>query len=176
VGDLYPPTVQREALLKLVEALGCWDRALRRDECGDWRINGKLGHIYAVPGTLDDAKREGFQIYCRCAEEFEEPTSSQGWTWAKKVLSFCEVVNDGDDEGMLFLARLPNPEEAAAIRDKIGITKKREISDAERERLAGMGHRFGARRDGVVSEIGGEKPPSAAEADRQEPDGPEKEI
>ena len=61
----------REALIKLVEALGCWDRALRRDECGDWAVFGKHGHIYAVSGTLDRPKTEGFQIYFRGAGEFE---------------------------------------------------------------------------------------------------------
>jgi hypothetical protein len=51
--DRYPPAMQRPALLKLAEALGCRDNALRRDECGDWRIVGRLGHIYAIPGPLD---------------------------------------------------------------------------------------------------------------------------
>ena len=32
----------REALLALVEALGCRDNALRRDECGDWCISGAI--------------------------------------------------------------------------------------------------------------------------------------
>ena len=58
--------------MTFAEALGCRGAALRRDECGDWRIVGRLGHIYAVS--------EGFQIYFRGAEEFDEPTSSQGWT------------------------------------------------------------------------------------------------
>jgi hypothetical protein len=124
VADIYPAPRQREALLKLVEALGCWDRALRRDECGDWRLVGKLGHIYAIPGTLDRKGVEGFQIYFRGAPEFEEPTSSQAWTWAKKALAFCEVTNEGHDEGMLFLSRLPTAEEAEVIRDKLGIRKR----------------------------------------------------
>ena len=63
----------REALIKLVEALGCWDRALRRDECGDWAVFGKLGHIYAVPGTLDQPKTEGFLIYFRGASGSQQP-------------------------------------------------------------------------------------------------------
>ena len=61
--DIYPPPVQRPALLKLVEALGCQDRALCRDECGDWMVAGDDGHIYAVPGSLDRRKTEGFQIF-----------------------------------------------------------------------------------------------------------------
>jgi hypothetical protein len=130
--DKYPPAVQRPALLKLVEALGCRDAALRRDECGDWRINGKHGYIYAVPGIPWGGmeKVEGFQIYFRGAAEFEEPTSSQAWTWARKTLEpFCRVTQDGDMEGMLFLARLPTPEEAEIIRDKLRIAKRAEFSE-----------------------------------------------
>ena len=62
MADIYPPTRQREALRKLAEAVGCRDVALRRDEVGDWRVVGKLGHIYAIPGTLDRKGVEGFQI------------------------------------------------------------------------------------------------------------------
>ena len=128
----------REALIKLVEALGCWDRALRRDECGDWAVFGKLGYIYAVPGTLDRPKTNGFQIYFRGAEEFGE-ISTLAWTWAKKALSFCQVTSDGDTEGFLFMDRLPTAAESEIIRDKLGIRKKREISDDERERLRAIG-------------------------------------
>jgi len=130
--DIYPPAVQRPALLKLAEALGCREAVLRRDECGDWRINGKYGYIYAVPGIPWGGmeKVEGFQIYFRGAAEFEEPTSSQAWTWARKTLEpFCRVTQDGDMEGMLFLARLPTPEEAEIIRDKLRIAKRAEFSE-----------------------------------------------
>jgi hypothetical protein len=53
---------------------------------------------------------------------------------------------------------LPTAEEAAVIRDKLYIPKKREISEEERARLAGMGHRFSSRRDDVVDEI---RPPTS---------------
>jgi hypothetical protein len=130
LADIYPASRQREALLKLVEALGCWDRALKRDECGDPRIVGKLGHIYAVPGTLDRPKAEGFLIYFRGAPEYEEPTDSQAWTWAKKLLEpFCQVTQDGDTEGILFLDRLPTKKEAEAIRDKLVIRKRVEYDE-----------------------------------------------
>lgn len=139
MADKYPPTVQRPALLKLVEALGCRDAALRRDECGDWRINGKHGYIYAVPG--------GFQIYYRGAPEFEEG-GPQAWTWAKKLLSFAVVTQDGDTEGMLFLGRLPTPAEAEIIRDKLHIKKRAEFSDEvlaqKRERMLKARESLGA--------------------------------
>jgi hypothetical protein len=111
----------------LVKALGCQDRAYRRDECGDWMIEGKQGHIYAHP--------EGFYLYCN-------PGSARGWTFAKRALEFCTVTQDGDDEGFLKLTRLPTEYEAGIIRDKLGIRKKREVSEAEKGRLSEMGRRF----------------------------------
>jgi hypothetical protein len=48
MSDVFPPARQREALLALREALGARDNSLRRDECGDWAIFGKNGHIYAT--------------------------------------------------------------------------------------------------------------------------------
>jgi hypothetical protein len=149
--DIYPPPKQREALLRLVEALGCRDACLRRDECDDWAVFGRLGHIYAIPGTLDRGDCEGFQIYCRCAPEFEEPPpKSTAWAHCKKAMSFCEVINDGDWEGMLFLDRLPTAAEAEIIRDKLGIPKKREISDVERERLRALSAEHGFAKRPIV--------------------------
>ena len=140
MADIHPPAKQRAALLGLVEALGCRDASLRKDECGDPRIVGKLGSIYAVPG--------GFQLYFRGASEFEEPTSSQGWTWCKKALAFAKVTNDGDGEGMLFLDRLATAAEGETIRAKLMIAKKREVSEAELERLRSLGFRPHSADDG----------------------------
>ena len=121
----------REKLLAFAEALGCRDAALRRDECGDWRIKGRFGHVYAAP--------EGFQIYFRGADEFEEPKSSQGWTYAKRAMAFAKVMQDGDAEGILLLDRLPTSDEAEIIRGKLQIAKKRELSDEELARLRRQG-------------------------------------
>jgi hypothetical protein len=115
----------------MVTALGCWDRAYRRDECGDWRIEGRSGYIYAHP--------EGFYLYCA-------PGTVRAWGFAKKMMDFCTVRQDGDDEGVFRLARLPTPDEADIIRDKLGIRKKRVLTDEERERLARTGFKSGAKR------------------------------
>jgi hypothetical protein len=85
MSSAYPPAVQRPALLKFAEASGSASTALRRDECGDPRINGKYGHIYAVPGTLDAPGLEGFQLCCRCE-------SARARTYAKRVLSFARTT------------------------------------------------------------------------------------
>jgi hypothetical protein len=75
VADIYPAAAQWQALLALMPALGCSDTALRRDECGDPRIAGKHGHIYAVPGTVDGPRRPGFMIHVNCG-------AGMGWTYA----------------------------------------------------------------------------------------------
>ena len=142
--DKYPPVVQRPALLKLVEALGCREGALRRDECGDWRIEGDAGHVYAVPGSLDRPKAEGFHIFIGC-------DTVRQWSAVKAAVKpFTDMTNDGSDEGMLFLDHLPTPGEAEILRRYVGIRKKREDSEAtvteRNERLSK--YRFQPKRTG----------------------------
>jgi hypothetical protein len=117
MADIYPPVRQRSALQAFAEALSSASTALRRDDNSDWRIKGKLGFIYAVPGLLHEPSREGFQLYC-------DRETKQAWTWAKKLLSVCAVTQDGDTEGVLFLDRLPTPAEAETIRSVLGVAKR----------------------------------------------------
>jgi hypothetical protein len=124
MADSFPPVTQRPALLAFAGAIGSRDAALRRDECGDWRINGARGHVYAVPG--------GFQIIVM-------GWTAKGWNLAKQALSFAALTNDGDDEGALTLDRLPTRTEGEAIRKWVGIAKKREVSELERARLRVQG-------------------------------------
>ncbi len=132
MADNYPPTLQRATLLKLAESVGCTAGALRRDECGDWSIQGARGHIYAVPGVLAEGFRDraGFLIYVDCGSY---SAASRAWSLTRTDLAFATVINDGDTEGCLFLDRLPTS--SAIIRKRVRIRKKREISDAERKRL-----------------------------------------
>ena len=82
--DLYPTNKQRAALKKLATALNSSPTALRIDECGDPRINGSQGHVYAVP--------KGYQL-------FVMTETARQWTAAKKALAFSSIWNDGDEEG-----------------------------------------------------------------------------
>jgi hypothetical protein len=75
MNEIYPALVQRPVLLAMAEWLDSRVSALRRDECGDWRINGLDGHIYAVP--------EGFQFVV-----FKQ--GPRGWKVAKSRLAFCK--------------------------------------------------------------------------------------
>ena len=132
MADAYPPTKQRESLLLFRLALNCRDNALRRDECSDWRINGKQGHIYAVP--------EGFQL-CYFARlsvtEFDgEGPHIEDYNRAKRNLIFCRLAQDGAGEGIFILDRLPTPEEGEVIRDTIVISKKRDFAEPIAAQLA----------------------------------------
>jgi hypothetical protein len=122
VTDTLPPLWQRERLLELREALGSSQRCsgqstLRRDDCGDYALFGRLGHIYAVP--------EGFQLVI-------DGESPRRWTFVKRRLAFCRLANDGDDEGTMFLDRLPTAAEAALIREALCIRSVANISPEAR--------------------------------------------
>jgi hypothetical protein len=139
--DSFPLAKQRLALLAFRDSLGARETALRRDEGGDWAIFGQFGHVYATP--------EGFLIYDRGAPEFSVPSSAKTWEAAKRTLSFCKVILDGDAEGLLSLDRLPSESEAQTIRERLRIPKKRAVTEAELARLGDMSP-FIARRSHVV--------------------------
>src|SRR5690606_27743300 len=103
----------RDQQQRLLAALNAWDRALRRDECNAWRINGKTGCIY----TWGDGKTWLLYVQCR---------SARHWTATKDRLAFCTVTQDGESEGCWRLFELPDRKQAAAIRDALGIRKRRE--------------------------------------------------
>jgi len=58
----------------------------------------------------------------------DEAISALQWTWFKKRLSFCEVTQDGDEEGCYRLHRLPTAAEADEIRDIVGLRKRKDLS------------------------------------------------
>jgi hypothetical protein len=119
--DCYPTSDQRKALLELAEALGSRKAALHRDECDDWRISGSHGHVYAVPGITGERK-PGFHF-------FVLNWKGLGWANAKRALSFAKLTNDGEDEGSVFLDRLPTRAEAEVLRHYCGIHKKAEYGE-----------------------------------------------
>jgi len=109
-----PERDDRASLLALLAALDASPRSLRRDDCGDYAINGKHGHVYADGSG-----------YLLCVTTGESPRS---WTGVKRRLGFGQLRQNGDDEGSLQLDRLPAPHEAAAIRDALGIRKRRTMT------------------------------------------------
>jgi hypothetical protein len=105
----------------LIIALNAWDRALRRDECGAWHIQGKFGTIH----TYGDG--ESWILYVACR-------STRHWTATKTRLSSCTLNLDGEDEGCFRLHQLPTRVQATIIRDALGIRKRTEFAPDELER------------------------------------------
>jgi hypothetical protein len=140
--DTYDTAAEAEAdraqQLSLLSALNATGRALRRDECGAWCISGERGSIH----TWGDGKSWVLYVACR---------SARHWTSTKPRLGFCEMRLDCETEGTLRLHRLPTAEQAAVIRDVLGIEKRREISDATRERLRAFAFERSTRREAVSS-------------------------
>jgi hypothetical protein len=106
-------------ILALAEALDVSvATSVRRDECNDWRIVGRNGHIYA------DGDR--FLIVCHPGRN-----TAHRWMNLKRNLSFCRVTQDGDDEGCLQLDRLPDEREAEEIRDAIHVRRRVQASPGQ---------------------------------------------
>ncbi|MGJ4888837.1 hypothetical protein ACQR1Y_11615 [Bradyrhizobium sp. HKCCYLRH3099] len=97
-------------LQTLLGALNGAKNSVRVDDCGDCVIEGSRGEIRACGGT--------FSIYLQCH-------SVRAWNAAKKQLAFCRVSQDGDNEGILTLDRLPTEAEAKIIRDYVGLRQTR---------------------------------------------------
>jgi hypothetical protein len=122
--DRFPPTAQRPRLLALASKLEISLPQLRRDECSDWTIYGKRGHVYVVP--------EGFQIVVT-------GWHTKGWNICKADLAFARLTQDGEDEGAFILDRDPTPNESEKIRKWVGLKKKRQLDDETLARLADQG-------------------------------------
>ena len=113
----------RAQQLRLLAALGAWDRALRRDELAAWCIQGTRGSIY----TSGDGKTWVMYVACR---------SARHWSAVRaKLAAFTTITQDGDDEGVARLHDLPAPEQAEVIREALGIRKRVAVSSSWRDRL-----------------------------------------
>jgi hypothetical protein len=85
--------------------------SLRRDDSGDWNIIGGRGRIVCCNGSFT------ITIDLR---------SSRRWRSARRALaSFTTCVQDGDGEGVLRIDHLPSVDEAARLRDVIGLRQTR---------------------------------------------------
>ena len=114
-----------DAFLTAVDASpGAFERPNCRGWIGDYQITGKHGHVLA--------DQPGFLLYIT--------GTMQRWKKAKRILRGT-VTQDGDDEGIIRLDRLPLPAEAEAIRDLIGIRKRRHMTP---EALSKLEHARGS--------------------------------
>jgi hypothetical protein len=127
-----PAEADRAQQLRLLAALGAWDRALRRDDCSAWCVSGKTGSIH----TWGDGETWAVFVACR---------SKLHWTMTKRRLAFCTVTQDCDDEGVLRLHQLPTAGQAAILRAALDIQKRREVSSEVLERLRSYAFASGPR-------------------------------
>ena len=145
MGDTYDCAAEAETDRaqqgQLLATLGAWGRALRRDTCNAWCIRGAGGHIY----TWGDNKTWALWVHCR---------SPRHWTATKRRLAFCDLTQDGDEEGCLRLRRLPTLAEATVIREVLGIRKRAELGPEEPERRRTLGKRL-ARDAGRAKKVPG---------------------
>ena len=144
--DLFPPALQRQALLEFADALNSRPSALRRDACGDWRINGRHGHVYAVPGAFQILffARNGVTDYDGEGPHIED------YVRARRALIFCRLAQDGTGEGIFVLDRLPAPAEADVIRDVLGVLRRVVYSDEVLAAKRELGRRLAERVRAVV--------------------------
>jgi hypothetical protein len=97
----------------------------RSDGCYGFGLSDEFapGGAGSIDDSLDTPGRPGFQM-------FVMGWTTRGWSAAKQALP-GKVCNDGDDEGALFLDRLPTLAEAVAIRKWLGLPKRVEYGEAE---------------------------------------------
>jgi hypothetical protein len=120
-------TKARALLAELHDALNAWPSALRRNDDGLWTLRGRPG-CYAA--TWGDGR--SWQLVVTP----DEMITKKQWTAHKKQLSFGEVTQDGDQEGVFRICDLlPTAAEAEMIRDILGIRKRVELSPGQLENL-----------------------------------------
>lgn len=104
--------IDKALLEAMSDALDAASNALRLDECRTWTIRGSRGHV----ATWGDGER--FLLYVECR-------SAQHWTWTKKRLAFCEVMQDAEADGVLRCQLPLSKDQAGEIRYALGIRSTR---------------------------------------------------
>lgn len=107
----------KKYLKKLAKALGISEGRIKLDECGDWNIFGTRGKI--------STETDFWYLYT-------SSDTPRKWTYTKKQLGFMEVHQDGDDEGILKLARMPFADEAREVRKVIGLRPTTLLTEEQR--------------------------------------------
>lgn len=110
----------KKYLKLLAQALDVSESRIKLDECGDWNIVGLRGKI--------STDGECWYLYTDCV-------TPRKWNVTKKNLSFLEVSQDGDWEGIFKSSRMPFRDEARAIRKVIGVRPRTVLTEEQRAAL-----------------------------------------
>jgi hypothetical protein len=102
----------RACLDQMRAALNAANRAMRLDDCRLWTIRGSRGYA----STWGDGQTWMLAV---------NSVTPRRWTFIKQRMAafpgLAQVTQDGDDEGVFRLMRLPASVEAAEIRRVVGI-------------------------------------------------------
>ena len=116
-------TDDRACLELMREALNAALNAVRLDECRLWTVRGSRRYV----STWGDRHTWMLAVGSK---------TQRHWTFAKqRMASFsdlAQLTQDGDEEGVFRLMRLPTPEEAAAIRRAAEIRQSKPSPSAGR--------------------------------------------
>lgn len=115
----------RKKLIELTKQLGISSGKLYKDEYGDWNIPVKGGTV----GNPNKIFTDGVFYYIFYS------TTPMAWTYFKKKLDFLEVIQDGEDEGILKLKEAMSPEESEKIRIVLKIRKSVRLTDVQAANL-----------------------------------------
>jgi len=121
----------RDDLAGLLVELHGAGNALRRDECGDPvvavpMIEGSWRWRLATIKAMAAGSRGEIRSCNGKAMVYVAGRSARHWTAIKQALaSFTTIGQDGDDEGVLQLDRVPAGDEAAKLRAVIGLRQTR---------------------------------------------------
>ena len=122
--------LDKEQLERLLAVLVPVSTGFRRKD-GVWTIQGTRGKVF----TWGDKFRLSYAFYVRSISTVDLDGSPRAWGEVKKKLAFMQVTQDGDTEGVFKLDRLPTEDEAALIRDVLGIRRRPNYSEETLERL-----------------------------------------
>lgn len=107
----------KQYLRILSKALDISEGRVKRSTDLNWSIVGTRGYI--------STDGEYWYLYTRSE-------SDRKWTFTKKALSFMELTQDGDDEGILRLSRMPFRDEARTVRKVIGLRPRTVMTEEGR--------------------------------------------
>ena len=116
-------TADRACLARLHAALNAAHNAMRLDECRLWTVRGSRGYV----STWGDGQTWMLAVGSK---------TPRHWTFAKRRMTsfsgLAQLTQDGDEEGVFHLMRLPTPEEAAEIRRAAGVRQAPSSTSAGR--------------------------------------------
>ena len=97
----------------------------------------KLPGVKKYQADWRDPTGKGWVLHVACR-------SARHWSAVRvKLAGFCTISMDGDEEGVALLHDLPAPEQAAVIREALGIRKRVAVSTKQRSRLGELAKAFG---------------------------------